>query len=564
MAIKVHFLETAKGERIYINPNVPSEYTKSYSNKKYTVEIYRNNQDNLLNAFEKSVDKLEVGDRLNLKNGLYIVITDIQEFPDNTYKVDGRYGYNYSAQLMDENGNKLSRVERFFTSYNMTPHRKEFLPFLNFGVKFKDSKTLDGATWYVYNAAAVNPNGDIYEYYNIGVVNDTQMVSADFRTGISGGSGEIDISVPFDSTLNLFHALAKLMLEDYVGEDIGETSGTGGQNGSFDDSSDNIPVPSLPTVSACSCGMITMYDVTVQEIKDLADFLWSDISEIDEHLRKLFNDPMDGIISLSLMPIAPTSLSSETINIGGVAIDGVTGQRLISQYAQLDCGSVNVNAYYGNALDYNPYTKCAIYLPFIGTQTLNIDDVVGRDIGVIYNIDVLTGACTAFVTCSGSVFYSFTGTIGSQIPISGKNASEIFGAVASIGITAGLAVASGGASVSAVAAESASGINGRMAASLVQSGLSVMGAKADIQRGGATTSTHGLLGVKYPVITLIRPRQSLPVNFHAFKGYPSNITAILGNLSGYTEIQYMHVDTIPCTLEEKQLIQTTLEQGIII
>lgn len=335
------------------------------------------------------------------------------------------------------------------------------------------------------------------------------------------------------------------------GEDTGGESTPGGQNGNFDDSSDNIDVPTLPTTTASSCGMVKMYEMNLSQTQALAGYLWSGATEFYENLTKMFNDPMDSIVSLSLAPIKPNVSAQTTIEICKYAIDTVTGFPLTSQYVSLNCGTVKIEPYWGNALDYAPYTKASIYLPFIGTQELNIDDVMGRTVGVIYNIDLLSGACACMITCDGSVMYNFSGNVISQIPVSGKNALEMYKSVISAVTNTALAVGTGAGGVA-------------LAGDVVSNGLSVMGSKMTVQRGGTISATNGVLGVKFPYITILRANQSLPADFHSFKGYPSNISGKVSSLSGYTEVEYVHVTGINATENELEMIEQILKEGFII
>lgn len=336
-----------------------------------------------------------------------------------------------------------------------------------------------------------------------------------------------------------------------LGEDTGGESSPGGQNGNFDDTSDNIDVPTLPTTTASSCGMVKMYEMSLSQTQALAGYLWSGATEFYENLTKMFNDPMDSIVSLSLAPIQPSVGTSSIIEICKYAINNVTGNPLTSQYASLNCGTVKISPYWGNALDYAPYTKASIYLPFIGTQELNIDDVMNRTVGVTYNIDLLSGACVCLITCDGSVMYNFSGNVISQIPVSGKNALEMYKSVISAVTNTALAVGTGAGGVA-------------LAGDVVSNGLSVMGSKMTVQRGGTISATNGVLGVKFPYITILRANQSLPADFHYFKGYPSNITGKVSSFSGYTEVEYVHVTGINATENELEMIEQILKEGFII
>lgn len=339
--------------------------------------------------------------------------------------------------------------------------------------------------------------------------------------------------------------------ETSKGDDPGGESTPGGQNGNFDDTSDNIDIPTLPVTNASSCGMVKMYEMTLTQTQSLAGYLWSGATEFYENLTKMFNDPMDSIVSLALAPIKPSVNAQTTIEICKYAIDSVTGFPLTSQYASLNCGTIKIEPYWGNALDYAPYTKASVFLPFIGTQELNIDDIMNRTVGVIYNIDLLSGACACLITCDGSVMYNFSGNVISQIPVSGKNALEMYKSVISAVTNTALAVGTGAGGVA-------------LAGDVVSNGLSVMGSKMTVQRGGTISATNGVLGVKFPYITILRANQSLPADFHYFKGYPSNITGKVSSFSGYTEVEYVHVTGINATENELEMIEQILKEGFII
>ena len=339
--------------------------------------------------------------------------------------------------------------------------------------------------------------------------------------------------------------------EVYTGEDTGNDSGHGGQDGSNDNSSDVIDIPNLPTISASSCGLVDMYKLTLEQTKQLANFLWSNFTEFSENVKKIFSEPMDAIISLALSPINPDTGSDVQIKIANIN-SGVSGKRILNQYVTLDCGTINIPLYWGSALDFSPYTKASIYLPLIGNQVINIDDIMGKNVSVKYNIDLLTGSCVAFIICDNSVMYSYSGNVISQLPLSGKNALDIYKALITSVVNTGLAIGTGGASIGA-----------QSITTLSASGMNVLGSKESVQRGGQITSTSGMLGVKYPIITILRAEQSRPKEFKSFKGYPSNLYEKISELSGYTEIEYIHLDGINALDSEKEELEQLLKTGVI-
>lgn len=332
----------------------------------------------------------------------------------------------------------------------------------------------------------------------------------------------------------------------YIGEDLGDKSSVGGQDGTYTDTTDVINVPSIPNVNASSCGLVKMYELTVPQASALSNYLWSAPTEVIENLKKLMVKPMDSIISLQLSPINPPLGESGNIYIGGMD-SGVQGTEITNQYLQLDCGTVEINKYWGNCLDFSPYTKASIYLPMIGTQLLNVDDIMGKTVGVIYNMDLLSGSVVAFITANGNTLYSYQGVMNSQIPLTGADNAGLVSSTIGLVASGAVAFASGGASVPLTAT--------------VASGLSVMNSKQNIQRGGNVGASGGLLAVKYPYITLERAVQSLPNNFKHYKGYTSNITSTIGMCKGYTEISYIDLSGIGALKEEIEMLNDALKDG---
>lgn len=336
-----------------------------------------------------------------------------------------------------------------------------------------------------------------------------------------------------------------------------DPSTPGGGGGGYDGTSDPVDFPILPTGGALGSGAIKAYCPTTQELHDLFLKLWdTNIFDVDT-FQKLVDNPLDAIISLHAIPVTPSiGTHAAHIFIGnfntGIGMDSIN-----NQYLTVDCGSVNTEEFWGSALDYNPYTKSSIYLPFVGIKDLNTDDVMKKNIRIKYNIDVINGDCVAFVKCGTAVLYKFAGNIKQNIPITGQRSDvPLKGLQATLseagGILMGCAI--GGPVGGAVAAGA-----GLSAAS------TVVGSKITTQRSGALSGNYGVLDDFVPYLIFHRPIQSLADKFKTFKGYPSNITAKLSSLSGYTEVEYINLQNIPnATSAEMDEIKNLLKQGVLI
>ena len=339
----------------------------------------------------------------------------------------------------------------------------------------------------------------------------------------------------------------KLEIPDPYSQDPDGPSGTGGGTGTFDGTGDDIDIPGLPTLSAVDTGFITLFNPSAAQLKNLANYMWSTGFDLDT-FKKLFADPMDCILGLSIVPVAVPSGGGATVNVGNIST-GVSMTKAATQYVEVDCGTLNVEEYWGAYLDYDPYTQAEIYLPYIGTHPLKVDDIMGKPVRVVYHIDILSGACTAFVKCGGSVLYEFIGQCSSSIPITGNDWTNVINGVISIAGAIGTMVATGGASAP-------------MATGIIAS-TAVNSMKPNVEKSGSMSGTGGMLAVQTPYLILTRPRQALPDDQNEFMGYPSFITENLSDIGGYTEIESIHLEGISGTEQEISEIETLLKRGVI-
>ena len=331
-------------------------------------------------------------------------------------------------------------------------------------------------------------------------------------------------------------------------QNLDDESGPGGGDPDRDTESDPIPIPDLPQISAVDTGFITLFNPSAVELKTLAAYMWSSGFDLST-LKKLFADPMDAILGLSIVPVDVPSGGSRTVTVGNIST-GVSMTLAANQYVKVECGTLHPSEWWGAYLDYSPYTKCEIYLPYIGTHPLNIDDIMDKDVTVEYHVDILSGACFAFVQCGDAVLYSFVGQCAASIPISGNDWTNVINGVMQIGASIGTMIATGGASAP---------LSIPMLASTATNGM-----KPQVEKSGSVSGTGGLLGIQYPYLILTRPRLCIPADQNEHMGYPSFITRLLGDISGYTEIEIAYLDGLSATQEELNEIETLLKQGVIL
>lgn len=295
----------------------------------------------------------------------------------------------------------------------------------------------------------------------------------------------------------------------------------------------------VPPVGKAS-SLWSIYNPTLEQVNQFGSWLWS--SDFVEQLKKLFSDPMQAIIGLHKVYSPVQTTGQGTIKCGYLD-SGVPSKLVSEQYVTVDCGSVDMQEYFGNVFDYPPYTEISIYLPFIGIRRLDPSDVMRSTISVKYHIDVLTGACLAEVNvqrdASGGTLYTFSGDAAVRYPVSSGSymgiVSGLIGVATSI-VSGNLLPALGGAT--------------RL--------------HTNVDRSGSFTGNSGAMGSKVPYIIISRPQTAMADKFETLSGYPSNTYTPLSACKGFTQVKLCHVENLSATETEKNEIERLLKEGVIL
>ena len=326
----------------------------------------------------------------------------------------------------------------------------------------------------------------------------------------------------------------------------GGYSGENGGGGNFDETSDAIALPELPTLTAQNTGFISIYSPLAGEIQALSTYMWSD--DFITSVKKLYANPADSLIMLAIVPIAIPSAVDSDVKIAGIST-GLSMHKALSQFIEIDCGTIEINEFFGSCFDYQPYTQIQIYCPFSGYHDIDVDICMNSSLNLRYYFDILSGTFIAYLLINNTVMYQWAGQAKTMLPTSSYNIDALIkGAVAATASVAG-AVATGGALAP---------IAGAMTVA------SVTSMKPQVSHGGDITGSSALLSVREPHVIIKRPRQVLPQAYNEMSGYPSMINAVLSDLTGYTEIYSVHLSDMSCTDDEKVEIERLLKEGVIL
>ena len=313
--------------------------------------------------------------------------------------------------------------------------------------------------------------------------------------------------------------------------------------------------PSKPSGNISASSLYTIWNPSQAQLNNLASFLWS--TDFVDTIKKILQSPMDALISLALFPVKPPTDGNHNILLGYID-SGVSAPRVSDQFMTVQTSGLVVPHKYNSYLDYAPYTSAEIFLPFIGFCPLNINDIMGKSVDVTYNIDLLSGVCTAIVHANAQSLYSYSGNMAMFLPLSAGNwarmLTPIFGMVGGVSsLAAGIGGVMGGAPL------------------LASTGMAVHGAESignlggnSVSRSGSISGNSGIMGDYQPFIVVTRPINDKPTTYDSNIGQTYNKSAQLGTLSGFTVIEEAHIEGMTATDAEKKEIERLLKEGVIL
>lgn len=334
---------------------------------------------------------------------------------------------------------------------------------------------------------------------------------------------------------------------------------------------DNIDFPDLPSgASALGFGRMHIFHPTSAQLAGALDILWSDTSEstlesIIESCKKWWYKPEQYCVSLMLMPLNISGTNTR-VYFGKYDTE-VDAPAIGNQWQIVDCGSITVPLKSNSAFDFSPHVKAMIYLPYIGFRQINVNEIMGGTIYIKYYIDMYTGSGLCMIKIANqnsntSVLYSYECNVAQQIPITSENYNKVINSLLSASSAlegSALMMGLGGpAGLMGGAMMAMGGVNQAMT-----QGVGNMGSP-DIQVSGKLTPNTGALGATKPYVVLHFPVQSLPTGFANQNGFPSSVNIRLGNLSGYTEVEQIHLHIPGATKNELEYIERMLKSGVIL
>ena len=294
------------------------------------------------------------------------------------------------------------------------------------------------------------------------------------------------------------------------------------------------------SVSGEVCKTFQISDV---ELRKLSQFLWS--SNFFDNVLLVNNRPIENIISLkAVIGNASTTGASQALTLGNVA--STVNVVPCAETITINVGGITIPKKYNNFLDFEPYTKVQIYLPFYGTAMLNSSLVIGRRIDIVYIIDVITGTSKISIKHKNKTLYEYKTTCACDLPLTSSNRASVEMGYISSGLGMGVSLASGNV-IGAIA-----------------SGLSMAQSQFSSNTNGNVSGVVDFHDSRMVTVMVDRPVYSDLKMFNKTHGRMCNLSKTLKNLKGYTKCANNVQLPFNCLDKEREMIIELLTSGVIL
>lgn len=154
----------------------------------------------------------------------------------------------------------------------------------------------------------------------------------------------------------------------------------------------------------------------------------SDYSFFDSKVKAnmLTQSPIDSVVSLIRYPFTPTHGSTkQPVKLGRFEASA-EGYPISNAIQTITFAGVDIFPRFGNNfLDYEPYTKYEVYVPFCDTVELSAADILGHTLNVRLVVDLFTGVCTGYILADSLCIETTSGNVGVSLPLTGLDTATI-------------------------------------------------------------------------------------------------------------------------------------------
>lgn len=177
--------------------------------------------------------------------------------------------------------------------------------------------------------------------------------------------------------------------------------------------SDNLSIQANATLSASlKYGFVSIYNPTYDEVDVLSKKRFYSVTQSE------MLDLSQYIISFRKLYVDIPQIARELVYFGKYNTN-VSSNIITTNFIETDCGTITIDEYNENSLDYNG-VEIELYLPFVGSVSLNANQVYGKQLHLVYRTNPLNGDCVAILFSNNiQVAYS-QGNVSFDVPINFK------------------------------------------------------------------------------------------------------------------------------------------------
>ena len=291
------------------------------------------------------------------------------------------------------------------------------------------------------------------------------------------------------------------------------------------------------------------YAVSESDLRNIGQKLWS---QDYFNVLKIQSNPIENIVSVKAFPFAQTG-TQEEVKVGDIAF-GVNGDKVLSVWSKKMPNKFTYTGYFNSFLDFAPFTKIKMFLPYIGFIELDPGEIYQSPITVEYFVDLVTGQCMARLYMdedqngNGIPFQSFYGNMGVDIPLSSTDRVQTELRAASAAFSAAMGVPG------MIMSGNPSGV--------VSGALNVAGMDYNTQRSSTQSPTCCTYDCQDVYVMIIRPaadviQEDERTGYQHLHGYPTNKYLKLSQIGSgnFVQVDRRTDIKISATSEENAMLE---------
>ena len=338
----------------------------------------------------------------------------------------------------------------------------------------------------------------------------------------------------------------------------------GGQGTNQNWTPDNISERDLPDNFYTNSGLMKVLTPTASELRAFSSYLWGNTFDISS-FKKIVNNPFDLILGFQYLPFKTVDAGTIPINVGNIVDSGLHMTYPTHENYKHSFGTLNLSKMEEKFLDYSPYCKMSIHLPFIGTQQIDPDLIrKASPVELIYKYNIVTGTIVAFlkgaIEGQNGILYEWVGNCNNTLPVASNDYSNSISGMFSM-ITGAVSGAVAGGSVGGGVGASVGAVTGAVGS------LNVADMKPTITTQGSIGGNGAVLNSSNDAFIITeQQRLSVATNPKGHKhlmGYPKNKGGQIKDSKGYNNIKACRMACDYAMSEELQEITDILTTGYI-